>query len=253
VTDVAPRAAAFFDLDRTLIAGSSAYAFARAAGGAGLISHRQLARGAWANVRFRLRGSTDADTDALRERVLRSLAGVRVIDAMRLAPRLLDRLLPRLHEDVLALAHAHQDAGRPIYIVTAASQEVAELLASVLHFDGGVGSRSEVRDGAYTGRPEGPFIYREGKAQAVRELAAREGLDLEASFAYSDSESDLPLLGAVGHPVAVNPDSALARVARAEGWQVVRADHLGRRLAATATVAALAAGAAVVNRGVRRS
>jgi phosphoserine phosphatase len=109
----------------------------------------------------------------------------------------------------------------------------------VLVFDGGIGARSEVRDGVYTGRPEGPFTYREGKAQAIREVAAREGFDLSESWAYSDSESDLPMLRVVGHPVAVNPDAELARIAREEGWEIMRFDRLGRRLR-------LAAGAAVI-------
>ena len=100
----------------------------------------------------------------------------------------------------------------------------------VLTFDGAVGSRSEVVDGLYTGRAGGPFTYREGKAQAIRELAERERIDLGASYAYSDSESDLPMLRAVGHPVAVNPDAELARVAREEGWDVLRFERLGRRL-----------------------
>ena len=103
-------------------------------------------------------------------------------------------------------------------------------MAHVLGFDGAVGSRSEVVDGRYTGRPGGPFTYREGKAQAIRELAAREGIDLAASYAYSDSESDLPMLRAVGHPVAVNPDAPLARVAREEGWEVMRFDTPRPRL-----------------------
>jgi phosphoserine phosphatase len=112
----------------------------------------------------------------------------------------------------------------------------------VLTFDGAVGSVAEVVDGHYTGRPGGPFTYREGKAQAIRELAEREGIDLSASWAYSDSESDLPMLRAVGHPVVVNPDAELGRVAREEGWEVLRFDRLGRRL----RVAAAALGAAAV-------
>ena len=126
-------------------------------------------------------------------------------------------VLPLLYREVLDEAYAHQDAGRPAYIVTAASQELAEVLAHVLVLDGGIGMRSEVRDGVYTGRPAGPFTYREGKAEAIRELAAREGIDLAESYAYSDSESDLPMMRAVGHPVAVNPDRELERVARAGG------------------------------------
>jgi phosphoserine phosphatase len=113
---------------------------------------------------------------------------------------------------------------------------MASLLAHVLGFDGGIGSRSEVVEGVYTGRAGGPFTYREGKAQALRDLAGQEGIDLAASWAYSDSESDLPMLRAVGHPVAVNPDAVLARIAREEGWAVMRFDTLGRRLKAGAAI-----------------
>jgi HAD superfamily hydrolase (TIGR01490 family) len=141
---------------------------------------------------------------------------------------------------MLELAYAHQDAGRPVFICTAAAQEMAELMALVLTFDGAVGSVAEVVDGVYTGRQGGPFNYREGKAQAIRELAAREGIDLAASYAYSDSESDLPMLRLVGHPVAVNPDAELARVARAEGWEIMRFERLGRRLRIAVGAAALA-------------
>jgi HAD superfamily hydrolase (TIGR01490 family) len=224
------KGAAFFDLDRTLIAGSSAFQFGRAAYKAGLVTRRQLAEDAWENIRFRLRGSTDAGTDALRERVAKTLEGVRVRDLQRLAPDVLAGVLPRLYPQVLEIAYEHQDAGRPIFICTAASQEIAELMAIVLTFDGAVGSVSEVVDGHYTGRAGGPFTYREGKAEAIRELAEREGIDLAASWAYSDSESDLPMLRLVGHPVAVNPDTELDRVARAEGWELLRFERLGRRL-----------------------
>jgi HAD superfamily hydrolase (TIGR01490 family) len=239
------RGAAFFDLDRTLMAGSSAFQFGRAAYKAGLLSRRDLARDAWWNLVFRLRGSTDKSTDALRARVGKSLEGVRVRQLQRLAPDVLAGVLPRLYPRMLEIAYGHQDAGRPIFICTAASQEMAELMAVVLTFDGAVGSVSEVVDGAYTGRAGGPFTYREGKAQAIRELAAREDIDLAASWAYSDSESDLPMLRAVGHPVVVNPDSTLARVAREEGWEVLRFDRLGRRLRVAG-----AAGAAAVLGGV---
>jgi phosphoserine phosphatase len=119
------------------------------------------------------------------------------------------------------------------------------MLAHVLHFDGGIGSRSEVKDGIYTGRPAGPFTYREGKAEAIRQVAAERGIDLAESYAYSDSESDLPMMRAVGHPVAVNPDAALLRVAREEGWQIMRFDKLGRRL----RIGAVATGLALVGGG----
>ena len=234
--------AAFFDLDRTLIAGSSAYEFGRAAYKAGMLSRRQLAADALTNVRFRLEGSTDAATDALRERIGDALRGRRVRELQRLAPDVLAGVLPRVYPQMLELAYEHQDAGRPVFICTAASQEMADLVATVLIFDGGVGSRAEIVDGVYTGRPGGPFTYREGKAEAIRQLAVERGIDLGASYAYSDSESDLPMLRAVGHPVAVNPDAELARVAAEEGWPVMRFETLGRRLKLLGAVA-LAAGA----------
>ena len=233
------RGAAFFDLDKTLIEGSSGLHFARAAYHEGMLSRRELAGDVWANVRFRLRGSTDEGTEEIKQRILDAIAGQRVVDLARLGPHVLVGVLPLQYHQVLAEAYSHQDAGRPVYIVTAASQELAEVLAHVLVLDGGIGMRSEIKDGVYTGRSDGPFTYREGKAEAIRELAAREGLDLGESYAYSDSESDLPMMRAVGHPVAVNPDAALERVARAEGWRIMRFDKLGRRLKVAGTLAAL--------------
>src|SRR4051795_12487516 len=237
--------AAFFDLDKTLMEGSSAFHFARASYNAGQLSRRQLARDVRDNVRFRIQGSTDEATDALRKRVYEAIAGRRVVDLQRLTPQVLAGILPRVYPQMLDVAYRHQDAGRKVFIVTAASNEIAELLAHVLVFDGGIGARSEVRDGVYTGRPAGPFTYREGKAEAIRQVAGEQGIDLAASYAYSDSESDLPMMRAVGHPVAVNPDSELERVAREEGWQIMRFDKLGRRL----RIAAVSAGLALVGGG----
>jgi HAD superfamily hydrolase (TIGR01490 family) len=238
------RGAAFFDLDKTLMEGSSALHFARAAYRAGMLSRRQLLSDAWANLRFRLNGTTDEATEELKERILASISGQRRRDLARLGHQVLSGVLPLIYPRMLEEAYRHQDAGRPVYIVTAASQELADVLAAVLTFDGGIGMRAEVRDGVYTGRPAGPFTYREGKAEAVRQLAAEHGIDLSASYAYSDSESDLPLLRAVGHPVAVNPDRALEREARDQGWRIMRFDTLRRRLqlAAAASVVALLGG-----------
>jgi HAD superfamily hydrolase (TIGR01490 family) len=236
------RGAAFFDLDKTLMEGSSAIHFGRAAYHAGMMSRRQLAADLWANIRFRLEGATDEGTAELRQRVLDGLAGIRVTDLARLGPEVLAGILPRIYHEVLEAAYQHQDAGRPAFIVTAASQELAELLAHVLVLDGAVGTRSAVKNGVYTGDPHGPFVYGEGKAVAIREMAARESIDLAESWAYSDSVSDLPMLRAVGNAVVVNPDANLASIAREEGWQIMRFDKLGRRL----RVAAAAAGLAVV-------
>jgi HAD superfamily hydrolase (TIGR01490 family) len=251
----APKAAAFFDLDRTLMEGSSAFQFGRAAFKAGLLSRRQLISDGWANLRFRVQGSTDEGTHALRNRISASLEGTRVRDMQRLGPDVLARILPRVYPRMLALAYEHQDAGRGVYIFTAASQELAEMLAHVLTFDGGIGSQfSAVEDGVYTGRPTGLFIYGADKARAIKRLADRDGIDLSESYAYSDSASDLPMLRAVGHPVAVNPDRELLAEARAEGWQVLRFERLGRRLkAAIAVVGAAAAGGAASAAVIRRS
>jgi HAD superfamily phosphoserine phosphatase-like hydrolase len=184
------------------------------------------------------------------------IAGVRVRDLERLSPRVLSGVLPRLYPQMLERAYAHQDAGVPVYILTAASQEMADLLAHVLAFDGGLGSRSEIVDGHYTGRPAGPFNYREGKVLSMRGLAEREGLDLAASYAYSDSESDLPMLRAVGHAVVVNPDATLRRIALEEGWEIVELDRLGRRLkllaAVGATTVLASAGRGLAERGATR-
>jgi HAD superfamily hydrolase (TIGR01490 family) len=247
--------AAFFDLDRTLMAGSSGLHWARAARGAGLLTRRRMLRYGWQNVKFRLAGSTDKATDQVRKEVGEMIAGRRVVDLQRMSPKVLAGVLPRLYPEMLDVAYAHQDAGRPVYICTAAGQELAEMLAHVLGFDGAVGARSEIVDGLYTGQPGGPFTYREGKAEAMRELAAREGIDLAESFAYSDSESDLPMLRAVGHPVVVNPDAELGRVAKQEGWEVMRFEQLGRRLKAGAAVVLMAlvgGGTRVVVAGQKR-
>jgi HAD superfamily hydrolase (TIGR01490 family) len=240
------RAAAFFDLDKTLMAGSSGIFFARAAYETGMISRGRLARDAYENLRFRLLGSTDERADDVRRRVGEMIAGVPVRDLERLSPRVLAGVLPRLYPQMLARAYAHQDGGVRVYIITAASQEMADLLAHVLAFDGGLGSRSEIVDGRYTGRPAGPFNYREGKVVSMRELAEREGIDLGCSFAYSDSESDLPMLRAVGHAVVVNPDAELRRIAVDEGWEVLHLDRLHQRIK---VLAAVCAGAALASLG----
>ena len=213
--------------------GSSAFQFGRAAYRAGLLSRRQLIADGWANLLFRMRGASDQVSHDLRERISRDLEGTRVRDVERLGADVLAGVLPRIYPQVLERAYDHQDDGRRVYIVTAASQELADMLARVLAFDGAIGSQfSEVRDGVYTGRPAGLFIYGNEKALAIQRLAQREGIDLAESYAYSDSASDLPMMRVVGHPVAVNPDAALARAAREQSWEVLRFDRLGRRVKA---------------------
>src|SRR4051795_2865017 len=235
----ASRTAAFFDLYRTLMAGSSGFFWARAAARAGMISRRRLALDALENVRFRLRGSTDAATARVRTRAGALRVGQPARDFRRLGPQVLAGVLPRLYPQMLEIAWRHQDSGRRVYIVTAATQDTAAMIGHVLGFDGGLGTPLEEDEaGRYTGRLAGPFAYREGKPLLMRGLAEHEGIDLAESYAYSDSESDLPMLRAVGHPVAVNPDGALDRVAREEGWRIMRFDTLRRRLRLSAAVGA---------------
>lgn len=213
------------------MSGSSGLFWARAAARAGMISRRRLALDGWENVKFRLRGSTDASTDRVMTRVGAMLEGRRALEFQRLGPQVLAGVLPRLYPQMLEIAWHHQDEGRPVYIVTAATQDTAAMIAHVLGFDGGLGTPLETdADGLYTGRLAGPFAYREGKPTVMRALAEEAGIDLSESYAYSDSESDLPMLRAVGHPVAVNPDGPLLRVAREEGWDVLRFDRLNGRL-----------------------
>jgi HAD superfamily hydrolase (TIGR01490 family) len=244
-------AGVFFDLDRTLMAGSSGFHWARAARRAGLTTRRQLAGDALDNIRFRLRGSTDEATREVRERVGAFLEGRRVRELERLSPMVLAGVLPRLYPRMLAVAYEHQDAGRPVFIVTAATQGTADMLAHVLFFDGAAGSKLEERDGFYTGGFDGPFCYGEGKPLRMRQLADERGIDLAESWAYSDSASDLPMLRAVGHPVAVNPDTELARVAREEGWDVMTFETLGRRLKMAAAFLAFTAVGGASRRVVR--
>ena len=231
--------AAFFDLDKTLIEGSSGVHFARAAYGSGMIGRRELLGDLWANVKFRIEGSIDVGSEDIRKRILHPIAGTPVKELQRLSPSVLAGVLPRVYPEVLRTAYDHQDAGRPAFIVTAASHEMAEMMAHVLVLDGGIGTRSKVRNGVYTGEPDGPFTYRSGKAEAIARVAAERGIDLAASYAYSDSESDLPMLEAVGHPVAVNPDSALERIARERGWRIMRFDQLRRRVRIGAVLAGM--------------
>lgn len=236
-------AAAFFDLDRTLMAGSSAYHFGRAMYKAGQMSRRQILSDAIDQIRFRLRGASDAAVNVLLDRVLEGIKGRRVVDLRRLTPDVLAGILPRVYPQMLAVVRDHQDAGRPAYIATAASQPAAEILAETLAMDGAIGTRWEIEEGVYTGQLDGPFAYGEGKATALREFAAANGIELSTSWAYTDAASDLPMLEAVGHPVAVNPDAELAEIAQRHGWDVLRFEKLGERLrVAVAVVAAAAVG-----------
>jgi HAD superfamily hydrolase (TIGR01490 family) len=236
------KSAAFFDLDRTLMAGSSGMHFGRAAYRSGMVSRRQLIRWGIDHLRFRLRGSTDSDTEELVKQVRELLDGVPERRLRRLVPEMLAGILPRIYPQMLEEVHAHQDEGRPTFIVSAAGDGIVSLLAVVLDMDGGIGTRYEVDEhGDFTGVLDGGLTYGEGKVAPMRSFAEEHEIDLASSWAYSDSVSDLPMLELVGNAVAVNPDAELTRIARERGWRVMRFEKLGRRLAVGASV--LAAGA----------
>ena len=256
------RAAAFFDLDKTLMAGSSGMHFGRAAYRSGMVRRRDLMRWGRDHVRFRLRGATDEQTQALLSEVKTLLTGIPEKDLARMVPELLAGVLPRVYPQMLEEVRDHQEVGRATFIVSAAGNGLVEMIAHVLGMEGGIGTRYEVGpDGRFSGELDGPFMYGEGKVEAMRRFAAEDGIDLDTSWAYSDSVSDLPMLAAVGNPVVVNPDAALASIAKREGWRVMRFEKLGRRLAiAGATLAAGAVGGSGTwlaarrrSRGPRRS
>jgi HAD superfamily hydrolase (TIGR01490 family) len=237
---------AFFDLDRTLIAGSSAFILGRTARAAGFVPTGQFVRDIAAAVVFKFRGSSDKKTEQVRERVLGAVAGMRQDDLIALNAEVLPKLLAKIRPEARRLLDLHRHAGRSTYIVSAAPVEIVEPLARALGMTAGIGTRGEVTDGVYNGRLVGPFCYGQGKVVAMEETARWDGLDLSQCYGYSDSASDLPMLQAVGHPVAVNPDARLARHARAHGWPIVhfsqRTKSVIRRSVAAAAASGIAAG-----------
>ena len=245
--------AAFFDLDRTLISGSSAFALAIAAWRAKVVPTRQFARDAVEALRFRLSGASDETSHGVRDRILGAVKGTRVDDIVALNADIIPALLESVRPESRRLIEQHRLAGRATYIVSASPRELVEPLAQSLGMTAGIGTRSVIVDGIYTGELDGPFCYGPGKVEAMRDLAKWEGLDLSQCWAYSDSASDLPMLEAVGHPVAVNPDPKLERIAGSRGWPVVvfsqRTKAVVRRTSqAAAAVALVSAGLAA---GVR--
>jgi HAD superfamily hydrolase (TIGR01490 family) len=213
--------AAFFDLDRTLIAGSSAFVFARAAYDAGHIRPQDFAGDALKALKFRFFGSSDESSTSVRERILAAAGGIKQVDLLALNEMVLPELLGLIRPEERALLEQHTTAGRETWIVSASPIEIVEPLAIALGMTGGIGTVGEVDNGVYTGRLAGPFCYGEGKAEAITSLAAQRNIDLATSWSYSDSMSDIPMMELVGNAVAVNPDAQLAALARSRGWPVV--------------------------------
>jgi HAD superfamily hydrolase (TIGR01490 family) len=214
-------AAAFFDLDRTLIRRSSALALAGPFQERGLIGRKQLAKAAAWQILFAARGASAETVRKAAEDGLRLLKDLEVEEMRALVGEAMETALkPLVYREPLDLVARHRERGERVYIVSAALQEIVDPLAEELGFDGALGSLCEVVDGRYTGRSL-RACHGEGKADAIRELAAAEGIDLARSTAYSDSHSDLPFLEVVGSPVAVNPDRGLRQIARERGWPIL--------------------------------
>jgi HAD superfamily hydrolase (TIGR01490 family) len=214
-------AAAFFDLDRTLIKRSSVLALAGSFRKRGLISRLDLVKSAFWQVLFVLRGASAERVRSAAEDGMRILDGFSVEEMQHIVGDAMETVLrPLVYEEPLHLLERHRARGEQVYIVSATLQEIVQHIADDLGFDGAIGSTCEIVDGVYTGRTL-RAAHGEGKARALRELAAVEGFDLAESTAYSDSYSDVPFLEAVGHPVAANPDRKLRRIAVERGWPVV--------------------------------
>ncbi|MEU6041174.1 HAD-IB family hydrolase [Actinomadura sp. NPDC047616] len=239
-----PSSAAFFDVDNTMMRGASIYYFARGLAARKLFTLRDLAMFAWGQASFRLRGTENAEhISTAREAALAFVAGQKVSDLEALSEEIYDEVMAdRIWHGTRGLALQHLDAGRQVWLVTATPVEVARVIAHRLGLTGALGTVAETRDGVYTGRLVGNLLHGEAKAEAIRALAQREGLDLARCHAYSDSINDLPMLTSVGHPNAVNPDSDLRAHAKQNGWPI-HDFRTGRKVTMVALPAAAGAGA----------
>jgi HAD superfamily hydrolase (TIGR01490 family) len=241
-----PTAAAFFDVDNTMMVGASIYHFARGLAARRFFTSRDLAAFAWQQVKFRVGGKeTREGMIEAREAALAFVAGKAVDEIVALGEDIYDDLMAeRIWSGTRALAQMHLDAGQRVWLVTATPVELASIIAHRLGLTGALGTVAEVRDGHYTGHLVGEPLHGAAKAEAVRALAEREGLDLARCTAYSDSINDLPMLTLVGRAVAINPDSALKLEARSRGWEI-RDFRTGRKAARIGVPTALGAGAVV--------
>lgn len=245
-------AAAFFDLDRTLIAGSSAFVFGRAAWHHGMMPTSELLSDAMKAITFRFTGASDEKANAVRDRILLAIKGRRVEELMTLADDVIPQLLDDVRKESQGFIQLHTEAGRDTYLVTASPIEIVQSLSEELEMTGAIATVAETVDGVYTGGLSEPFCYGPAKADAIAVVAEREGYDLAVCYAYSDSASDLPMLEAVGHPVAVNPDGPLEAVAHSRGWPIVEFSRTARKVIRTTTASVGAAGLAAATYALGR-
>lgn len=217
-----PQAAAFFDLDNTVIQGASLFHLARGLYKRGFFSTRLILKGLWLQTYFRFMGRENPDHMSMaRDSALSIIAGHTVAEMQAAGEEVYEEsILPKIWPGTRALAQTHLDVGQQVWVVTAAPIEIASIIAARLGLSGAIATVPETVDGVYTGRLNGDLLHGPAKAEAVRRLAADHGLDLARCFAYSDSYNDLPMLSLVGHPCAVNPDHRLAQHAQEQDWQI---------------------------------
>jgi HAD superfamily hydrolase (TIGR01490 family) len=227
--------AAFFDVDNTLIRGSTIYFLGRGMYQRGYFTKKDISRFVLANLRFRLTGKENKEEIArFQDAATDFIGGHNVKDIEAIAQQIYDEFVsPAMWQGTIDIAQSHIANGVEVYLVTAAPEDMATLIAKRLGLTGALGSKAEIQDGLYTGKMNGALLHGKEKAVAVRELAEKKGFDLDDCFAYSDSNNDLPLLLCVGHPSAINPDALLGLRAMAEGWPIHdfrRARFIGRAI-----------------------
>jgi HAD superfamily hydrolase (TIGR01490 family) len=250
-----PTAAAFFDLDNTVIQGASLFHLAKGLYRRGFFPTRVILRGLWVQVYFRMVGREKAGhIDDARSVTLGFIEGHTVEELTEIASEVYEEsIAERIWPGTRSLAQMHLDVGQQVWLVTAAPVEVAGIIAARMGLTGALGTTAEHRDGVYTGRLKGDLLHGPAKAEAIRALAHEHGFDLAHCFAYSDSYNDLPMLSLVGHPCAINPDGRLLAHAEEQDWQIqdYRSGRKAARLgllgagAAGATAGAVATGFAV--------
>ncbi|MCN9241228.1 HAD-IB family hydrolase [Streptomyces sp. RY43-2] len=238
------KAAAFFDLDNTVMQGAALFHFGRGLYKRQFFETRELAKFAWQQAWFRLAGVEDPEhMQEARDSALSIVKGHRVAELMSIGEEIYDEYMAeRIWPGTRALAQAHLDAGQRVWLVTAAPVEIATVIARRLGLTGALGTVAESVGGVYTGRLVGEPLHGPAKAEAVRALAAAEGLDLARCAAYSDSHNDIPMLSLVGHPYAINPDAKLRKHARAHDWRL-RDYRTARKAAKVGLPAAAGVGA----------
>jgi HAD superfamily hydrolase (TIGR01490 family) len=212
--------AAFFDLDKTIVAKSSPLALGRSFFREGLITRGSLLKSLYAQLVFNLMGADETKMERLREEAAKLTSGWEQEKVRQVVTEVLEEVIsPLIYAEALELMHDHRAAGRLIVIVSSSPEEIVEPMAHMLAVDRYIATKPKVVDGLYTGELDF-YAYGPQKAEAIEKLAAELDIDLGGSFAYTDSTTDLPMLSSVGHPVAVNPDRALRRLAIDKGWTI---------------------------------